>query len=191
MVSEYGQSKLAGEVELRQHCKVAFTILRPPAVYGPRDSEFLGLFKAVNSHLLPRPGVDQALSLVFVKDLAEATVGCLENPAAVGKTYFVAAREIASGRLIAEKIAARMQHWTLPCPLPVSVLWLFCLGQTIGSRVTGRPSLLNLQKFPEVRAAGWVCDPSRFETEIGYQCRTTLNSGITETLSWYRQNRWL
>ena len=54
-VSEYGKSKLAGELEVRDHCRAEYVILRPPAVYGPRDAEFLRLFKAVRRHLLPRP----------------------------------------------------------------------------------------------------------------------------------------
>jgi nucleoside-diphosphate-sugar epimerase len=190
-VSEYGQSKLAGELELRRACRVDFTILRPPAVYGPRDTEFLALFKAVRSHLLPRPSGKQALSLVFVRDLAEAAVACLEPPAAVGKTYFVAGREVVTGRLMAQEIASTMKQWTVPLPVPVSVFWLVCLAHAVRSRLTGRPSLLNMQKFAELRAPGWVCDPSRFEKEIGYECRTTLRLGIAETLSWYRQNRWL
>ena len=46
-VSEYGKSKLAGELVVRQKCRVPFTVIRPPAVYGPRDAEFLRLFNAV------------------------------------------------------------------------------------------------------------------------------------------------
>jgi nucleoside-diphosphate-sugar epimerase len=76
-VSEYGKSKLAGELEVRNHCRAEHVILRPPAVYGPRDAEFLRLFLAVKSHLLPKPSGAQALSLVFVQDLAEAVVTCL------------------------------------------------------------------------------------------------------------------
>ena len=97
-VSEYGKSKLAGELEVRNHCRAEYVILRPPAVYGPRDAEFLRLFKAVKRHLLPKPGGAQALSLVFVQDLAEAVVTCLNHPAAAGKTYFVAAREVVTAR---------------------------------------------------------------------------------------------
>jgi nucleoside-diphosphate-sugar epimerase len=84
-----------------------------------------------------------------------------------------------------------MQRWALPFPVPMAVLWLLCLAHAMGSRLTGRPSLLNLQKFAELRAPGWVCDPSRFENEIGCECRTTLKPGIAETLSWYRQNKWV
>src|SRR6266480_5131526 len=31
------------------------TLFRSPAVYGPRDVEFLRLFRAVKRHILPRP----------------------------------------------------------------------------------------------------------------------------------------
>jgi len=117
-VSDYGKSKLAGELELRNHCRVEHVILRPPAVYGPRDGEFLRVFKAVKNHVLPRPSGAQALSLVFVKDLAEAVVTCLSHPAAAGKTYFVASREIVTARSMTEEIAAQMGVWTLPCRCP-------------------------------------------------------------------------
>ena len=122
-VSEYGKSKLAGEHEVRNHCRAEYVILRPPAVYGPRDAEFLRLFRAVKNHLLPKPGGAQALSMVFVRDLAEAVVTCLTHPAAAGKTYFVAAREVVTARAMAEEIAAQMKVWTLPLPLPTALLW--------------------------------------------------------------------
>jgi len=190
-VSEYGQSKLAGELEVRHHCRAEHVILRPPAVYGPRDGEFLRLFGAVQHHLLPKPGVAQALSLVFVRDLAEAVVTCLDHPAAAGKTYFVASREVVTARRMAEEIAAQMKVWTLPLPLPTALLWLMCLAQAIRSRLTGKASVLSLQKVAELRAPGWVCDPSLLERETGCTCPTLLKTGVAETLTWYRQQHWL
>jgi nucleoside-diphosphate-sugar epimerase len=190
-ISEYGKSKLAGELEVKDNCRVEFVVLRPPAVYGPRDNVFLPMFQAVKKHLLPRPNGRQALSLVFVKDLAQAVVRCLTHPAAGGKTYFVASREIVTARQMAQEIASRMQHWTVPVPLPAAALLPLCLAQEAWSRMTGKPTLLNLQKFAELRAPGWVCDPSRFEREIGVKCETSLKSGILETLSWYKAQEWL
>jgi len=190
-VSEYGKSKLAGELEVRDHCRAEYVILRPPAVYGPRDAEFLRLFKAVKHHVQPRLGRTQALSLVFVRDLAEAVVTCLNHPAAAGRTYFVAAREVVTAQSMAEEIAAQMKVWTLPLPLPAGLLWLMCLSREVLSRLMGKPSVLSLQKFAELRAPGWVCDPTRLERETGCACATTLNKGVAETLSWYRQHDWL
>ena len=190
-VSEYGKSKLAGELEVRNHCRAEYVILRPPSVYGPRDAEFLRLFRAVKSHLLPKPNGAQALSMVFVRDLAEAAVTCLTHPAAAGKTYFVAAREVVTARAMAEGIAAQMNTWTLPLPLPAALLWPICLVQELASRLTGKPNVLSLGKFTELRAPGWVCDPTRLERETGHTCTTTLKKGIAETLSWYLEHDWL
>ena len=115
--------------------------------------------------------------MVFVKDLAEAVVTCLMHPAAAGKTYFVAAREVVTARTMAEEIAAQMNIWTLPLPLPVALLWPICLAQELASRLTGKPNVLSLQKFAELRAPGWVCDATRLESETGYTCRHRAQAG--------------
>lgn len=190
-VSEYGKSKLAAELEVRNHCRSEYVIVRPSAVYGPRDADFLRMFRAVKSHILPSPAGTQALSLVFVRDLAEAAVACLTHAAAAGKTYFVAAREIVTAREMAAEIAAQMHVWTLPLPLPNALLWLTCLAQEACSRLTGKASILSLQKYAELRAPGWVCDPTLLERETGCCCATTLKNGVTETLPWYREHHWL
>jgi nucleoside-diphosphate-sugar epimerase len=190
-VSEYGKSKLAGELEVKDHCRTGYVILRPPAVYGPRDAEFLRLFQATKNHLLAKLGGGQTLSLVFVKDLAEAVVTCLDRPAAAGKTFFVAAREVVTARRMAEEVADQMKVWTVPLPLPLALLWVMCLIQELRSRVTGKANVLSLQKFAELRAPGWVCDPTLLERETGYVCPTSLQTGVAETLSWYRQEHWL
>ena len=190
-VSEYGKSKLAGELEVRDLCRAEYVILRPPAVYGPRDAEFLRLFKAVKHHLLPKPGGAQALSLVFVPDLAETVVTCLTHPTAAGKTYFVAGREIVTAQSLGEEIASQMHARTLPLPLPTALLWPICLAREVLSRLTGKPSVLSLQKFAELRAPGWVCDPTRLERETGCACTTTLDRGVAQTLTWYQQHHWL
>lgn len=190
-VSEYGKSKLAGEEEVRQRCRAEHVILRPPAVYGPRDAEFLRLFRAVKGHMLPRMSRAQALSLVFVRDLAEAVAACLSHPAAAGRTYFVAGREVVTADGMGREIADQMQVWTVPLPLPAWALWPVCLAREAWSRLTGRPSVLSLQKFAELRAPGWVCDGARLERETGHACATTLKQGIAETLQWYRQQHWV
>jgi nucleoside-diphosphate-sugar epimerase len=191
-VSEYGRSKLAAENEIREHCRADFVILRPSAVYGPRDGEFLHLFKAVKKHLLPQfGGGRQALSLVEVRDLAETVVQCLTPPAAAGRTYFVAAPEVVTARALAAEIAAQLDVWTLPLPGPLFALWPICLAGQAIAQMTKRPAMLSLHKYPELRAPGWVCSPARLRDELGLNCPTDLKSGIATTLAWYRENQWL
>jgi nucleoside-diphosphate-sugar epimerase len=190
-VSAYGLSKLAAEEAVREGCRGEFVILRPPGVYGPRDTEFLKLFRAVKAHICPVFGGGRAFSLVFVKDLAEAVLACLTHPAAAGRTYNVAHPEPVTTASMAREIAAQMKTWTLSIPLPVQLLWPVCLGQELLSRLAGRASVLNRQKYAELRAAGWVCDPGRLQRELGFGSLTSLAAGVAETLAWYRDHHWL
>jgi nucleoside-diphosphate-sugar epimerase len=191
-VSPYGQSKLAAEQEVLQHCQTDHVIVRPPAVYGPRDTQFLPLFKAVQAHLLPRyRGGTQALSLVFAPDLARCIVECLLQPAARGKTYFVASPEVVTATQMAQEIATQLGTWTIPVPLPALALWLACAGAHLLAQLRRRPSLLSLSRYHELRAPGWVCSPERLRTDLGLECRTPLQTGIGQTLAWYKQHRWL
>jgi len=190
-VSAYGRSKLAAEQALREGCRAEFVILRPPGVYGPRDVEFLRLFRAVKAHLCPVFGGGRAFSLVFVKDLAEAVLACLTHPAAAGRTYNVAHPEPATTDSMATEIAAQMKTWTLSLPLPVQALYPVCLAQEALARLAGRASMLNRDKYAELRAPGWVCDPDRLRREVGIGCSTTLAAGVAETLAWYRDHHWL
>jgi hypothetical protein len=92
---------------------------------------------------------------------------------------------------MAEEVADQMSVWTLPLPVPTAVFWLMCMGGEVTARLTGKPSVLSLQKFAELRAPGWVCDPTRLERETGCACLTTLMPGVAQTLTWYRQHHWL
>jgi len=191
-VSEYGKSKLAAEKEVLDRCKVPFTILRPPAVYGPRDDGFFTLFQTVRRHLLPRfSGGIQSLSMIFAKDLAEGAVTCLTHPAAEGRTYFIAPLEAVTVHGFCREIARQLNTWTLPLWLPVPALWPICALTESACRLVGKPSLLNRQKYGELRAPGWVCDASRLRNEIGFVAATPPSEGIRQTVAWYREHGWL
>ena len=53
------------------HPSLSIKIIRPPAVYGPRETDIYGLFKALNYHIAPVLGnpTEKTLSLVHVQDL--------------------------------------------------------------------------------------------------------------------------
>lgn len=191
-VSSYGHSKLAGEEEITTRCRCDYTLLRPPAVYGPRDAEFLRLFKAVKLGVKPVFGTgQQELSFVFVTDLAQAVVHCLTAPAATRRTYFVTERGIFTTRQFADKIADVMRRRAFLLRIPTQLLYPLGAAQDLVSQITRRPSVLSRRKYPEFHAEAWTCDGSRLQIETGFVCRTGLTDGLGRTLAWYRQERWL
>jgi nucleoside-diphosphate-sugar epimerase len=191
-VTAYGRSKLASEMEVRSHCRIPHVILRPAAVYGPRDGDFLHLFRAVRSRFAPQfGGGRQELSLVYAPDLALATVAALESARGAGTTLNVAAPGFITAGQLAEAIACRLGVRPYTPTLPVGWLWPVCAVCTVWSRLTGRPHILSLEKYAELAAAGWACRVDRLRDELGFVCRTPLETGIGQTLEWYQAEGWL
>lgn len=189
--SAYGRSKLAADIQVREHCPTEYTILRPPAVYGPRDAEFLRLFKAVQRGFQPVFGDGgQELSFSHVADLARAAVACLSAPGAVRRTFFVAGRERVTSREFGERVAQVSGVRARLVRIPTWVLFPICLGQDVLSQVTGRASVISRHKFGEYQAAALTCDVTRLE-EAGITAATGLQDGLTKTLQWYHSQRWI
>jgi nucleoside-diphosphate-sugar epimerase len=191
-VSEYGRSKLAAEQEVRAHCRAPYSILRPAAVYGPRDRDVLVSIQWLRAPLRPRFGDErQALSFIFAPDAAEATLRCLLGEAAAGRTYNVASPEVLTLAEVVREITRQLGRSSLAVPLPAQGLWLVCLARELLSRLTRRPHILSRQKYPELRAPGWVCDPARLRQELGFTAPTPFRAGLEQTIAWYREVKWL
>lgn len=191
-VSDYGRSKLAAECEITERCRSEFVILRPPGVYGPRDTEFLRLFRAVRGAIVPDIARGaQELSLVYVTDLAQAVVDCLEHPRAAGHRYNVAAPEVLTARQFTDEVVRAMACRPWRVSLPGWVVRGVGAVATAHSRVFKQASVLAHDKYRELLAPGWVCDSSRLRDELGLVCSTGAREGIRQTLSWYRAHHWL
>jgi dihydroflavonol-4-reductase len=191
-VSAYGRSKRAGEDVVRAS-GVPFTIVRPPVVYGPGDRQTLRLFRLARTGVLPVPGPGrQRLSLVDVDDLVDALVTVAAADATAGGTYH-ASHERALGQ---EEMAAalgaamgrkRVRLLRVPAPLVHAVLAV----TGTAARVTGRATLLDTQKLPELLAPHWVCSSARLTNDTGWRARTAPEEGFARAAAWYREHGWL
>jgi len=191
-ISDYGRSKLLGEREVTEHCEVPYTVLRPSAVYGPRDEAFLFAFQVVQLRLMPAfTGRKQQINLVYARDVAEAVLRCLDRREAFGRVYNVASPEPCTTADLFEEIGRQMRVRPVPVPLPLAALYPVCVAREILSRITRKPHILNRQKYAELSAPGWVCSSERIRRELGYVAHTSLQEGIARTLDWYRRNGWL
>jgi nucleoside-diphosphate-sugar epimerase len=197
-VSEYGRSKLAGEREVTEHCRRPFAILRPGGVYGPRDTEFLKLFKAVKWRVTPVfNGGRQELSLVFAPDLARVAVACLTAPNIdtgdfkVCPVLQVGSPEIITAAGMTDAIAGSVGVRTRHVSLPNAVLQPVCALAGAWARLSGHPSILAHGKYHELTARGWVADVSRLRATLGSDCPTAVAEGFRMTRDAYREAGWL
>jgi nucleoside-diphosphate-sugar epimerase len=191
-VSTYGKSKALGEQWAREVSRVPLTVLRPAAVYGPRDVDFCPAFRAVSRGWKPLLGGGRAgLSLVFARDLARAVLACLDPGQARGGTYHVAHPVAWTQRAFLARIAEALGVRARRLRLPRVALYPVCLAGEVRARLTGSATMLNLQKIPELSAPGWVCSTRKARRELGFVAETELDDGIRATLDWYRRQGWL
>jgi nucleoside-diphosphate-sugar epimerase len=189
-VSDYGRSKLAGETHVRE-LHVPWAILRPPAVYGPHDREFLRLFKLAARGVAPLfGGGAQRLSLIYGPDLADAIVACLERMPPPG-VYYPAHPETTTARALVEDIGTALATRTRVLPLPRALVRPLFFVTGTAARLVRRATLLTADKANEILADAWTCSPAGLEASVGWQARTDLTTGLRATSDWYRAAGWL
>jgi nucleoside-diphosphate-sugar epimerase len=190
-VTDYGRSKRAAE-DLVRGADVPWTIVRPAAVYGERDPEFLRLFKTVRFGLAPVFGEGtQELSFIHAADLADALITAAVGDAAVGRTYYAAHPETLTSRAVALAAGRAMGSVprVVPLPAPVARGLLGAIGTA--ARLAGQATLLNADKANEFLAPAWTCSPAALSRDTGWEATTDLETGFRRTVAWYRERGWL
>jgi nucleoside-diphosphate-sugar epimerase len=192
-VTAYGRSKLAGErAVLGYKERFPVTILRPTAVYGPRDKEMLSFFKAISYHVKPTFGPGECyMNFTFVKDLAGAVVKILTAESLSGGVYFVAEDRSYSyseaGDIISEVLGLRALDVHVPIPI-------MKIAGRISEEIANlrkKPSIFTADKVHELTAKYWLVDSSRIEKDLGFRSTTSFREGVKGTVDWYREKGWL
>lgn len=192
-ISHYGHSKLLAEAMVHAYApRVRGTIVRLPAVYGPRDPAILKFFQLVRRGIALTIGAwEREVSMIYVKDVVTGLIAAAATDRGAGRIYCLAHPEVISWRGFARTAAAAMRAAprlvSVPCPVARAV----ALTAEAVAALRGRAAILNREKVRELTQQRWVCDPSRSLTEIGFQPAYALATGIEETVTWYRQAQWL
>ncbi len=190
-VTAYGRSKLAGEEAVRR-ADLPWTILRPPMVYGPRDTEVLKVFKLARFGIAPVfGGGGQELSAVTGPDLAEALVAAGTADAAVEHTYYPCHPEVFTSRDFARTIGRALGREVRTPSLPEWFARTALSATGAVARMAGQATILNADKANEFYQAAWTGDPAPLSRDTGWRAATDLASGLALTAEWYREAGWL
>lgn len=184
-LSHYAGSKWRGESIIKAASEnMRWTVLRPSAVFGPRDRELLPLFRCIASGFAPLPaGANGRFSLIYVEDLATAVVRWLTTDVGYGQTF-----ELHDGQAggydwgTVLDIGGRVLRGGRPVhrvPIPVPVLTLAALANFAAARLLGYAPMLTPGKIRELTHPDWVCDNSDFSRITGWQPAFRLEQGLT------------
>lgn len=180
-VSNYASSKFQGEQVFKSVSNIPWTILRPPAVYGPGDTEMLPILKMARRGFLAHAGPDsQRISLVHVDDLVEAVGVWVSAPEkCLHKTF-----EIDDGtpggydwNAIGEAVSdgsfriLRIPGFLLNGSAKLNLLM---------SKMFGYSPMLSPGKARELQQPEWVSDSGNFTDVTGWKPRLDLKQGARQ-----------
>jgi nucleoside-diphosphate-sugar epimerase len=203
-ISAYGRSKLEAELASRKalsNTACAWTILRPPLVYGKGNKANFGLLlKLVKSGIpLPLASVCNRRSFIYVENLADVIVACLGNSKAFGKTYLPSDGEDVSTPELIRKIAKANQSFQCSVfsgsapngkhrhPLPATSnsllatpckVRLFPFPESILQALGRLPGLGALRKL----TSSLYVDSEPLHKDLLWSPRFTIDEGLVKTL---------
>jgi len=190
-VTSYGKSKLESENYLKSIDNFPYIIIRPTAVYGPRDKDIFVLIKMLNSKIEAYIGFGkQILSFIHVKDLVKAIFLTLESPLK-RKEYLVSDGAFYDSKTFNTIAKKYLEKKTFALTIPIFVVRPIAYTTETIAMLFGNIALLNRERLKEFAARNWAVDTQPLQNEIGFKAEYDLDRGLKETIEWYKTNGWL
>ena len=189
--SAYGRSKLEAEGHLRsQRGQLETVVLRPAAVYGPRDTDLLPLFKMARRGWLVLPSGANRLQPIYAADLADAALA-----AARGDTGFGPLPVAEAARYTWEEVVAGLEkalgRSVRTVRLPAPAFTLAGRAAELAARPFSGVPVFDERRGRDLASRTWTCDTSATERALGWRARVSLSEGLRITARWYGQAGWL
>jgi nucleoside-diphosphate-sugar epimerase len=168
----YGISKLEAEkalVDIARETGLEVVILRPPLVYGSgAKANFKNLIKLANSGFpLPLKGINNRRSFIYLGNLIDAIVTCIQHPRAAGETFLVSDGQDVSTSDLIRMIAHAMGKRAVLFSLHPSILKALC-------KIAGKNGEL------EKLTGSLLVDSSKIRNLLGWNPPFTLEEGIRD-----------
>ncbi|MBA3677606.1 MAG: NAD(P)H-binding protein [Sphingosinicella sp.] len=187
-LSDYGWSKARAE-RLVAASGLEWTIIRPPAVYGPGDRETLELFKMAKRGIVALPPKGR-FSLVHVDDLCRLTLSVLDEPDTISEIYEPDdGREGGWGhrhfaRVLGRIYGKRAATFSVPKPLMRGIARLDKLFR-------GKKAKLTRDRVDYFCHPDWVVTAERRPPPALWKPEIRTPTGLKQTASWYAAEGWL
>lgn len=192
-ITTYGKSKLAQEELAKTYMeKLPITIVRPPAVFGERDTEIFLVFKTYKSGLMTLIGFNKKLlSLVYVKDLAEGIYLAGISDKSGSQTYFISSDELYNWPQIGDVIAKVFGKKAFTLRLPHFLVYTVAVFAQFFAMFSSKPATFNIEKAKDFVQEAWTCDVTKAKSELGFRQNYTLEEALQNTIEWYQKEKWL
>lgn len=192
-ITDYGKSKRDAElIALRYADRLPLAVVRPPAIYGPRDEQTLTLFRMAKKGLILLPGWEKrVVSLAYVQDVVTGILLAAEKPKAVGEIFYVAEDQNYDWEEAAAIIAKAVGSDPVKIRVPAILVYAVAAVAEAVTWVTGRIFPVNLAYARNFLQRNWALDISKAKKMLGFRPAYSLARGAEETAGWYQKEGWL
>lgn len=192
-ITTYGRSKMEAEKEVLAGSEsIPVTIVRPPAVYGPRDKDIFEFFNSVNKHFIPLSGFGRkVLSFVHAYDLVDGIIAAAEHPEAAGEIYFISNDAMYDWGMLGDLAKKELKTWAVKGHVPHFLLYTIAGVSEAVAGMQGKAALVNIEKARDGVQANWLCSPKKALNQFGFKTRLSLEEGVANTIEWYKKNGWM
>jgi dihydroflavonol-4-reductase len=192
-LTNYGKSKLEAEKIVTGYFdKMNCTIVRPPAVYGPRDVAIFEYFKTMNNRIQPLIGFgDKLVSLIHSYDLVQGIILAAESNISVSNIYFISSEKFYSWKEVGEITEKILSKKSFTIRIPHFAVYIVGAFAEFFSLFSSKPAILNLEKCSEITQSYWICSVDKAIRDLGFRESLTLEQGIQNTVEWYINNGWI
>ena len=191
--AHYGKSKLEAEHVVRKLLPDA-VIVRPPVVYGPRDT---GVFRLLQIHLAGSGARNRRWRAMVQRHLRRMTwwTRCSpprKPPKRLAATTSRRTRNLPHWHEFGALAARIMSRRPRRMRIPIRHGTRGRAGGEVWSRLTRKPGIISRDKIAEARCPSWLCDTRRAAAELGIsKLQHPLEAGSSRTLAWYKEAGWL
>jgi nucleoside-diphosphate-sugar epimerase len=190
-LTAYGRSKLAAEGVVRSEARGAWTIVRPSAVYGPRDRGFLPLFRlASHGIFLMIASPATPFTFIYVDDLVRAIVAAGTDERAANQTFFLGHPDPRTADDLMRSLAEAFGRAYRPLRVPPLMIRMAGAAGDVCWKLGVKP-IVDGARASEVRAGGFVCAVDLARDLLGVTGAVPLSEGVARTARWYRDRGWV
>ena len=189
----YGKSKLLAEKFLDTIGNdFPYVILRPTGVYGPREKDYFMMAKTIKGHIDFSVGFKhQDITFIYVQDLVQA-VFLTFNRGKNGRKYFLSDGNVYNSTEFSNYIHDDLgRPWWIRIKAPLFILRLATFVGEYISKITGKTSALNNDKYNILKQRNWRCNIEPAVDELGFHPQYDLKHGTELAIKWYKDNKWL
>lgn len=192
-ITRYGRSKLEAEKEVLKFKDVfPVTIIRLPAVYGPRDTALVDMFRIVRKRIAPIIGfTEKYISIIHSDDVARGIYVATVSEQTNGEILFLSSDKYYSWSYLIKEMQKAIGKKAITLRVPHLVVFVAGFLSELFGYISGKAPVFNYEKAKDFTQKYWICSAEKARKMLGFSPKVSIEQGFRSTYKWYVDNGWI